>query len=261
MAKKRGFFGTLGTFFRVSVVVLAGILVYAIWQNFSTETEVVAEAPVEAPVVEAEVEEPVVAEADEMVEETTEAATDQAQEMADAVTEQVDDMREVAEDTVAAVTETVEEKVEEAEEAVASVTGMATDAGDKAEEAVAALTAEAEQAVDEVKDKAENALNDLLKPKGDAASSTAALKVPGDDTTYAMIEATRAADGSIEVISQKTGEDMTLSSVTCAPLTLGVMATGATPEALETRAEPEMVRLVLGTPEAALAAYACGAVE
>ena len=274
MAKKQGLFGTLGTLFRVAVVLLAGILVYAIWQNYADDADVVAEAPaVDAPVAEE-----AAAEAKEVVDAASGAATEQAEDVAEAVTEKVDEAREVAEETIAAVSDAAGENVadaaaaataladtatEKAEETVAAATEMAGDAGAQAEETVAALAEDAEQAVGEVKDKAETAFNNLLKPSGDAASSMTTLKVPGDDTVYAMIETTLADDGAINVISQKTGDDttLTLSRVTCAPLALGVMAAGATRDALETRAEPDMERLVLGTPEAALAAYACGAVK
>lgn len=86
--------------------------------------------------------------------------------------------------------------------------------------------------------------------------------IPGDNATYAIVKVEKTADNMMEITSSKTdasGTNYTTHRVTCAPLAAGVVAKGPSQDALSNRNEtPEMASIPLGTAEALIVATACG---
>ncbi len=86
------------------------------------------------------------------------------------------------------------------------------------------------------------------------------ISIPGDDATYAIINAFRHDDGAIEITSTRAFEgvsETTIHLIRCAPLEAGVIAKGDA----ERNDAPEMERIPLGNAVATLAATACGAMK
>lgn len=84
------------------------------------------------------------------------------------------------------------------------------------------------------------------------------LIVPGDDATYELLNAFQRDDGAIEFTTERISSDGTTQVVTrlvtCAPFAVGVISSGDGTR----NDQPAMERIALGSPEASIAAAACG---
>ncbi len=245
MAKKRtGVIGAMGNLFRWTIYGLAAVLLFAIYLGWSgQEGEEIAAAPEVAAPVEP-VEEQV---ADESATQDAEVAPD---EIADQVTEGVEAAAEEVQAELDAAVEEIEDKAQEAAETLESGLAEAADELRDAAGGLAAAVGDALEGVDEALKEVDGTV--------DLPAALATFAVPGDEATYAIRNAVRRDDGTIEITTERTGADGTTQSVTrlmsCAPLASGVISEG---DGARTE-QPELERLVLGTPEASVAAMACG---
>jgi hypothetical protein len=283
MAKKGGFFQTLGNLWRWTVWGLAAVLVAALWLGWSnrqadTEGDVVAgaEAPAEAAatdVTAAAEETPVEAPAEEVAAAAEEPAAGTVPEEVEAAVEEV---TEAAQEAVTAVGEAAENTVAEVQSAVEGALGAAGEVAQEAEGAASALADQAETAVNQALEGGSAAevpatqLDEVAAAEAPVSEEEADLNIvppelsnitiPGDPASYALISVFQSDDGTIEVVSDRTENGATVQTirlVTCAPLAVGVIAEGDAPR----NEAPELERIPLGSAAATIAALACGAMN
>ncbi|MBT8413032.1 MAG: hypothetical protein KJO30_01775 [Boseongicola sp.] len=225
MAERGGIFSAFRNIFRFAIWALAGVLAAALWFNWQAGEDVVLAPDVELPVIEAEPE----AEPETVVE----AAEDAVEEVSEPVAEVVEE-----------ITEEVDEAVAEGAEAVEAVQETVAEAAETVEETVA-----------EVEEGVVEAVEDAVP------SDPTTISIPGTDTSFTLINAFRRDNGSIEVTTEQLtgGTGATLWLVTCAPLSVGEIATGPSAGELGARTEdPVMTEIPLSDPRAMIAGTACG---
>ncbi len=255
----------MGSLWRWTIWGLAAIFAVVLFVNFTGDSEEVAAVQPEVvlPDPEPEIVEP------EAEPEVVEAPVEET------VEEAVKEVEDVSKDAVETVAEAVEEAVASGDDDVVATAKEAgaeamAEAGDSVVEA--AKDAMADELKDEageelaaVAEKAAGALGDLAGVTKEAPVEAATMiVVPGSDISYSLVNAFRRDNGSIEVTTEQTagGEGATLWLVTCAPLAMGTIATGASAGELGPRSEdPELTRITLGQPEAMIAATACGVMK
>lgn len=273
---KGGVFQAFGNLWRWTIWGLAAVLVVALWLGWSGGNGLPEDAATAA--VEPEVESPaaepeagVAEDAATLAEETGEAMDSSADEAdeADEAGEAVSGAVTAVEDTVAGPAGSVQSALEGAVRSASEAMTETEDAlGDAADDARTALEREfgsedAPSAVLEgvAPDAAaggvvgdEEADLNILPPE------LSEIRIPGDDATYALESVFQRDDGSIEVTSARSqgGETVrTTRLVTCAPLSVGLIAEGDGPR----NDSPELERIPLGSAAATIAAVACGAMN
>lgn len=297
MAKKgKGVFGAMGNLFRWTIYGLAAVLLFAIYLGWTAEeSDQIASAPdivLEQPAPEPEVlseAEPEVTEAPATeAEQAAESLSDQASAAAEQVQAEAGALAAEAEAAAADVASQAEaaaaEVASEAQAALQEAETAANDIRSDVEEglqgladrlagqdapdsAAAAATPTAEEVEDaarpgdtpELSDAvpAEAAVEEVETPI-ELPSDITTFTVPGDDATYSLQNAFKRDDGAIEFTTERTGPDGITQTVTrlitCAPFAVGIISEGDGARI----DQPDMERLALGTPEASVAALACG---
>ena len=254
MAKKRtGVIGAMGNLFRWTIYGLAAVLLLAIYLGWSgQDDEQIASAP-EAVTPAAPVEDQTAEVAAEESGAAAEDALDEAEVALDEAADQVDTAVDQAKSELEAIADEAEAK---AEAAVDEVTQELSEVADEVQTALGELAGAASSALSS----GENGANVVAEAaaKAETPSAVTSFTVPGDDATYALTNAFKRDDGHIEFTTERTGADGAAQTVTrlvsCAPLASGVIAEGDGARV----DQPEMTGLVLGTPEASIAATACG---
>lgn len=232
MAKKRkGMMVALRDFFRWTIWGLAAIFAVALYLNWTKDSEApgsseIAVLPNPEPAAESESAEG--AADPELPDTETNAAVDEA-------------------------TETAENAVEMAAE----------QATESTENAVEMAAEQATGVVNETAETAGEVMTGASESVGQAAAALAKISIPGSDGTYNLLNAFRRDDGTLEfTIEQKesTGSTFEIRRMTCAPLAVATVASGASTEALGDRNDAaELKRIPLGSAESLVAAAICGA--
>lgn len=264
MAKKGGFFSSVGKFFRWTIYALAAIGALALWLGWSDKGEAPQVAATEpAPELPARAEQTPETVA---AEESSTPVPAQAEQGGASVAEGTGLVETPPVDGTASTPSTVEparaEQTPEtvtAEESPVAVpaeaerdgaalpegTGLETprpvDGTEGAEQAPAAVTEE------------QSDLNILTPAMSD-------IRIPGDDATYSVVSVFQRDDGRIEVTSDRTlnGETVqTTRLITCAPLAVGIISEGNGAR----NDNPDLERIPLGTAAATIAGMACGAMN